>query len=224
MKRYTYVSLKEVSYHGQSETADARNRRYVCGLRSGPVSRGGYRCLALGVGLFDSVPWFHRRPDPLVAPPQPWIAEGAYDGNRQTQSTRLGQSVFRGGGTVLSCLAGLDAARCCPFPLVTDAGLASGGRSGSSSVFVLPLLPDISGKPVSVARRPYPNRARANGDIHRAVPLCTPSDVCRCHPLRGRHNLLAGVMVRVTGADPRRRDSISSGAGGTRATARPARI
>ena len=120
---------------------------------------------------------FHHRPKPMVAQPQPRIADGAHDGNRQTRSTCLGQSVFRGGGSVLSCLAGLDAARCRPFPLVTDAGLAPGGGSGPSAGFVLPLFPDISGKPVSVTRRPRPNRARANGDIHRAVSLCAPSDV-----------------------------------------------
>ena len=65
--------------------------------------------MAFGVGLSGSVLWFHHRPDPVVAPPQPWIADGAYDGNRQTQSTRLGQTVFRRDGSILSCLAGLDA-------------------------------------------------------------------------------------------------------------------
>ena len=161
----------------------------------------------------------------MVAPPQPRIADGAYDGNRQSQSTRLGQSVFRGDASVLSCLAGIDAARCCSFPLVTDAGLAPGGRSSSSAVFVLPLFLDISGKPVSVTRRPRPNRARANGDIHRAVPLCAPSYVWHYYRLHRRHDPLAGVMVwAIPGAGPRRRDSISSGTGGTRTAGRTARI
>ena len=79
--------------------------------------------------------------------------------------------------------------------------------------------------PYSVTRRPRPNRARANGDLHRAVSLCAPSDVCRGHHLHGRHHPHAGVLVWVThGADLRRRDSISSRAGGTRAASRTARI
>jgi len=59
----------------------------------------------------------------MVVPPQPRIAGGADDGNREAKSTRMGQIFFRGDGIGLSCLAGLNAARRRPFPLVTYAGL-----------------------------------------------------------------------------------------------------
>src|SRR5436190_21831698 len=93
---FAYTSLKELSYDGQSNTAHGTNRRYVCGLRSGPVSRGGYRRLAGRVDFLGSVLWFHCRHKPVVAQEQPWITDGAHDRNRQTRSKDLGQSVFRG--------------------------------------------------------------------------------------------------------------------------------
>lgn len=55
--------------------------------------------------------------------------------------------------------------------------------------------------------------------------VCAPSNVCDRYHLHGRHNSLAGIMVWViVGADHRRRDSVSSGAGGTHAASGAARI
>jgi len=193
-----------VSYRGQSKTPDGRNRWHVCGLRSGTVSRGRHSPLACGMGLSGSVLWFHHYPEPMVAQAQPWIADGAFDRNRQTRSTHLGQTVLRGDASILSRLAVLDAPRCRPFLLVTDAGVAPGRGGGSSAGFVVPLFPDISAKPSPVTRRSSPNRARANGDIHWAVSLCAPSDVRRRNPLYGRHSLLNGAMIWVIhGVDPK---------------------
>ncbi len=41
-----------MSHDGQFKTASRRNRRYVYGLRSGPVSRSRNRLLVFGVGAF----------------------------------------------------------------------------------------------------------------------------------------------------------------------------
>ena len=82
--------LKEVSYHSQSKAANGRNRRYVRGLRSDPVSRGGHRRLACRVGVPGSALWFHHRSKPMVAQAQPWIADGTHDRNWQTRSAHLG--------------------------------------------------------------------------------------------------------------------------------------
>ncbi len=177
------------------------------------------------LGLSVSVLCFHHRTNPMVAQAQPWIADGAHDGNRQTRSTNLGQSAFRDYGGALRCLASIDAPRRRPLSLVTDARLATGRGDTSAGGFILPVLPHIPGKPVSFAGGPCPNRTQAKGDIHRAISLRPTSDVC-CHdPFHSRDKPHARVVVRVTlGTDPHGHRSFSGRAGGTAAAVRFVRI
>src|SRR4051794_7921081 len=92
-------------------------------------------------------------------------------------------------------------------------------------MFILPLVPDVSGKRVPVPRRPYSGRTWARGGFHRPLSLCAASDVCRHGRFCGGHLTIARIWVR----SPFRaafcgRASAAGGAGGTHAAGETARL
>jgi hypothetical protein len=83
--------------------------------------------------------------------------------------------------------------------LVACPGLASGRWCDRPGRLIRALVPDVSGKYVSVSGRPHSRGARAHRRLHRSVSLCATSNVC-CHcGLCGGDAAPARILVRRAG-------------------------
>src|SRR5262249_54649458 len=78
-------------------------------------------------------------------------------------------------------------------------GMATDRRGNCLAVFVLSLLPDVSGKLVPLARRARARGSRANGGDYRAVSLRATSNVRRSSVIYVGYTALAWFLVRGAG-------------------------